>query len=149
MLFKITLRKSLFFFLFDFKQFSLKTNNNESLKKFFQFWKTRYRRTNSISFLFGFSFSLQNGFVHKKAISLLAILFSGKWKVRRKKYFLICARNNFWVARSKNKNKYWTIVVLRRVFKETKMKHAFCFFFTQLFLLSTKFFLKLFFFFVS
>ena len=41
MLFEMTLRKSLLFFLFDFKQFSLKTNNNEGLKKFFQLWKTR------------------------------------------------------------------------------------------------------------
>ena len=41
MLFEKTLRKSLLFFLFDFKQFSLKTNNNEGLKKFFQLWKTR------------------------------------------------------------------------------------------------------------
>ena len=35
MLFEMTLRKSLLLFLFDFKQFSLKTNNNEGLKKFF------------------------------------------------------------------------------------------------------------------
>ena len=39
MLFEKTLRKSLLFFLFDFKQFSLKTNNNEGLKKFSNFEK--------------------------------------------------------------------------------------------------------------
>ena len=148
MLFEMTLKKSLLFFLFDFKQFSLKTNNNEGLKKFSNFEKhecavltfcvatfvkarffvfvlpdwqkakneQKNRRTSSTSFLLGFSFSLQNGFVHKKKQFVC-------WKlcflrIQRKKDFLICSRNNFWVACFKNKSNCWTSVVLRRVLKK-------------------------------
>ena len=40
-------------------------------------------------------------FTKKQTICLLGALFSGKWKIQRKKKFLICAQNNFLVACSK------------------------------------------------
>ena len=106
------------------------------------------RRTSSTSFLLGFSFSLQNGFVHKKKQFVC-------WKlcflrIQRKKDFLICSRNNFWVACFKNRSNCWTSVVLRRVLKKRqRWRKHFDFFFADFAWLSTKFFLKLFFFFAS
>ena len=143
----MTLRKSLLFFLFDFKQFSLKTNNNEGLKKFSNFEKHEcavltFCVATFVKARFFFLFCLNckrqrmnkktEGPVQllfclvslshykmvlftKKTICLLEALFSENTK---KKNFLICARNIFWVACFKNKSKCWTSVVLRRVLKE-------------------------------
>ena len=109
------------------------------------------RRTSSTSFLLGFCFSFQNGFVYKKKKQFVCwkLCFLVNEKYKEKKSFSFVHKTTFWLLVRKNKSKCWTSVVLRLVLKERQRqtKH-FVFFCWHCFAVQTrkkKFFLKLFF----
>jgi len=77
------------------------------------------RRTSSTSFLLGFCFSFQNGFVYKKKQFVCwKFCFLVNEKYKEKKSFSFVHKTTFWLLVRKNKSKCWTSVVPRLVLKE-------------------------------
>ena len=94
------------------------------------------RRTSSTSFLLGFCFSFQNGFVYKKNKQFVCweLCFLVNEKYKEKKSFSFVHKTTLWLLVRKNKSKCWTSVVLRLVLKERQRQTKHFVFFLLAFL---------------